>query len=257
MPVMDLFDLTGKTAIVTGGGRGLGAQIAEGFAEAGANVVLCSRKVEACEEVAKQLEAKGVRTLALACDVTDPQDVKNVIEKTVEAFGTIDILVNNSGASWGAPVSEMPLEAWNKVMAVNVTGTFLMSQAVGEVMIPQNSGKIINIASVAGLGGIDPQLMDAIGYNTSKGAVITFTKDLAAKWGRYNIKVNAIAPGFFPTKMSKDVMKHGEEGLLARTPLKRFGTDEDLKGAALFLAARASDYVTGDVVMVDGGMHAM
>lgn len=230
MPVMDLFDLTGKTAIVTGGGRGLGAQIAEGFAEAGANVVLCSRKVEACEEVAKQLEAKGVRTLALACDVTDPQDVKNVIEKTVEAFGTIDILVNNSGASWGAPVSEMPLEAWNKVMAVNVTGTFLMSQAVGEVMIPQNSGKIINIASVAGLGGIDPQLMDAIGYNTSKGAVITFTKDLAAKWGRYNIKVNAIAPGFFPTKMSKDVMKHGEEGLLARTPLKRFGTDEDLKG---------------------------
>lgn len=257
MPVMDLFDLTGKTAIVTGGGRGLGAQIAEGFAEAGANVVLCSRKVEACEEVAKQLEAKGVRTLALACDVTNPQDVKNVVEKTVEAFGTIDILVNNSGASWGAPVSEMPLEAWNKVMAVNVTGTFLMSQAVGEVMIPQNSGKIINIASVAGLGGIDPQLMDAIGYNTSKGAVITFTKDLAAKWGRYNIKVNAIAPGFFPTKMSKDVMKHGEEGLLARTPLKRFGTDEDLKGAALFLAARASDYVTGDVVMVDGGMHAM
>ncbi|ANU21139.1 gluconate 5-dehydrogenase [Planococcus plakortidis] len=257
MPVMNLFDLTGKTAIVTGGGRGLGAQIAEGFAEAGANVVLCSRKVEACEEVAKQLEAKGVKTLALACDVTDPQDVRAVVEKTVEAFGTIDILVNNSGASWGAPVSEMPLEAWDKVMAVNVTGTFLMSQAVGEVMIPQNGGKIINIASVAGLGGIDPKLMDAIGYNTSKGAVITFTKDLAAKWGRHNINVNAIAPGFFPTKMSKEVMKHGEEGLLARTPLGRFGTDEDLKGAALFLAAKASDYVTGDVVMVDGGMHAM
>ncbi|RAZ67799.1 SDR family oxidoreductase [Planococcus maitriensis] len=257
MPVMDLFDLTGKTAIVTGGGRGLGAQIAEGFAEAGANVVLCSRKVEACQEVAGKLEAKGVKTLALACDVTNPADVKNVVEKTVETFGTIDILVNNSGASWGAPVSEMPLEAWNKVMAVNVTGTFLMSQAVGEVMISHNSGKIINIASVAGLGGIDPQLMDAIGYNTSKGAVITFTKDLAAKWGHHNINVNAIAPGFFPTKMSKDVMKHGEKGLLARTPLNRFGTDEDLKGAALFLAAKASDYVTGDVVMVDGGMHAM
>ncbi len=124
-------------------------------------------------------------------------------------------------------------------------------------MIPQNSGKIINIASVAGLGGIDPKLMDAIGYNTSKGAVITFTKDLAAKWGRHNINVNAIAPGFFPTKMSKEVMAHGEQGLLARTPLNRFGTDEDLKGAALFLAAKASDYVTGDVVMVDGGMHAM
>ncbi|KYG57744.1 SDR family oxidoreductase [Planococcus maritimus] len=257
MSVMDLFDLTGKTAIVTGGGRGLGAQIAEGFAEAGANVVLCSRKVEACEEVADKLKAKGVKTLALACDVTNPQDVKNVVEKTLEAFGTIDILVNNSGASWGASVSEMPLEAWNKVMAVNVTGTFLMSQAVGEVMIQKNSGKIINIASVAGLGGIDPKLMDAIGYNTSKGAVITFTKDLAAKWGSHHINVNAIAPGFFPTKMSKDVMKHGEEGLLARTPLNRFGTDEDLKGAALFLAAKASDYVTGDVIMIDGGMHAM
>lgn len=257
MAVMDLFDLTGKTAIVTGGGRGLGAQIAEGFAEAGANVVLCSRKVEACEEVASKLEAKGVKTLALACDVTNPQDVKNVVEKTMEAFGTIDILVNNSGASWGAPVAEMPLEAWEKVMAVNVTGTFLMSQAVGKVMTQKNSGKIINIASVAGLGGIDPNLMDAIGYNTSKGAVITFTKDLAAKWGHHNINVNAIAPGFFPTKMSKDVMKHGEEGLLSRTPLNRFGTDEDLKGAALFLAAKASDYVTGDVVMVDGGMHAM
>ena len=257
MHVMELFDLKGKTAIITGGGRGLGAQIAEGFAEAGANVVLCSRKVEACQEVAQQLEGKGVKTLALACDVTNPEDVKNVVEKTVATFGTIDILVNNSGASWGASVSDMPLEAWEKVMAVNVTGTFLMSQAVGEVMIPQNSGKIINIASVAGLGGIDPKLMDAIGYNTSKGAVITFTKDLAAKWGRHNINVNAIAPGFFPTKMSKDVMAHGEQGLLARTPLNRFGTDEDLKGAALFLAAKASDYVTGDVVMVDGGMHAM
>lgn len=257
MHVMELFNLKGKTAIVTGGGRGLGAQIAQGFAEAGANVVLCSRKVEACQEVAKKLEEKGVKTLALTCDVTKPEDVKSVVQKTVEAFGAIDILVNNSGASWGAPISEMPLDAWQKVMDVNVTGTFLMSQAVGEVMVPQKSGKIINIASVAGLGGIDPNLMDAIGYNTSKGAVITFTKDLAAKWGRHNINVNAIAPGFFPTKMSKVVMEHGQDGLLARTPLNRFGTDEDLKGAALFLAAKASDYVTGDVVMVDGGMHAM
>lgn len=257
MNVMDLFKLEGKTAIVTGGGRGLGAQIAEGFAEAGANVVLCSRKVEACEEMAEKLKGMGVKTLALACDVTKPEDVENVVKRTLEEFGTIDILVNNSGATWGAPVLEMPLDAWYKVLDVNVTGTFLMSQAVGESMVKQGSGKIINIASVAGLGGIDPRLMDTIGYNTSKGAVITFTKDLAAKWGQHNINVNAIAPGFFPTKMSKGLLEKGGNGFLELTPLKRFGTDEDLKGAALFLASKASDYVTGDVVIVDGGMHAV
>ena len=257
MNVMDLFKLDGKTAVVTGGGRGLGAQIAAGFAEAGANVVLCSRKVEACEEMAEKLKAKGVRALALECDITKPEDVENVVKKTLEEFGTIDILVNNSGATWGAPVLEMPLDAWRKVIDVNITGTFLMSQAVGGVMVKQGSGKIINIASVAGLGGIDPRLMDTIGYNTSKGAVITFTKDLAAKWGQHNINVNAIAPGFFPTKMSKGLIERGGSGLLELTPLNRFGTEEDLKGAALFLASKASDYVTGDVIIVDGGMHAI
>lgn len=257
MNVMDLFKLDGKTAIVTGGGRGLGAQIAEGFAEAGANVVLCSRKVEACEEMAEKLKAKGGRALALECDVTKPEDVENVVKKTLEEFGAIDILVNNSGATWGAPVLEMPLDAWRKVIDVNITGTFLMSQAAGEAMVKQGSGKIINIASVAGLGGIDPKLMDTIGYNTSKGAVITFTKDLAAKWGQHNINVNAIAPGFFPTKMSKGLIEKGGSGLLGLTPLNRFGTEEDLKGAALFLASKASDYVTGDLIIVDGGMHAI
>ncbi len=254
---MDLFKLDDKTAIVTGGGRGLGAQIAEGFAEAGANVVLCSRKVEACEEMAEKLKQHGVRTLALECDVTKPEDVERVVRKTLEEFGTIDILVNNSGATWGASVLEMPLDAWRKVLDVNITGTFLMSQAAGEAMVKQGSGKIINIASVAGLGGIDPRLMDTIGYNTSKGAVITFTKDLAAKWGQHNINVNALAPGFFPTKMSRGLIEKGGNELLNLTPLNRFGTDEDLKGAALFLASKASDYVTGDVIIVDGGMHAI
>ncbi len=257
MNVMDLFKLDDKTAIVTGGGRGLGAQIAEGFAEAGANVVLCSRKVEACEEMAEKLKQHGVRTLALECDVTKPEDVERVVRKTLEEFGTIDILVNNSGATWGASVLEMPLDAWRKVLDVNITGTFLMSQAAGEAMVKQGSGKIINIASVAGLGGIDPRLMDTIGYNTSKGAVITFTKDLAAKWGQHNINVNALAPGFFPTKMSRGLIEKGGNELLNLTPLNRFGTDEDLKGAALFLASKASDYVTGDVIIVDGGMHAI
>lgn len=257
MHVKDLFDLTGKVAIVTGGGRGLGQQIAEGFAEAGAHVVVCSRKLAACAEVSEELKRLGVESLALKCDVTNPEDVRNVVEKTMEKFGRIDILVNNSGASWGAPVEEMPLEAWYKVMNVNATGTFLMSQAVGKVMIEQKSGKIINIASVAGLQGSDPRYMNAIGYNASKGAIITFTKDLAVKWGGHGIKVNAIAPGFFPTKMSKGLLEHGGKAILEGTPLRRFGSDSDLKGVALFLAAPASNYVTGDVLVVDGGAHAM
>lgn len=257
MTVLDLFNLTGKTAIVTGGGRGLGAQIARGFAEAGANVVLCSRKVDTCIEMSKELEALGVRSIGLACDVTKPEDVKRVVQETLEQFGAIDILVNNSGATWGTPVTEMPFEAWQKVMDVNVNGTFLMSQEVGKVMIQQGGGKIINIASVAGLGGTNPRFMDTIGYNTSKGAVITFTKDLAVKWGQHNINVNAIAPGFFPTKMTNVVIENGHDYILDATPLKRLGSDEDLKGVALFLASKASDYVTGDIVLVDGGMAAI
>ncbi|MCZ0754297.1 SDR family oxidoreductase [Anoxybacillus sp. J5B_2022] len=256
MHVLELFQLTGKTAIVTGGGRGLGEQIAIGLAEAGANVVVCSRKVEACEVVKEKLEALGVRSLALPCDVTNIDDVNAVVAKTVAQFGRIDILVNNSGATWGAPVEDMPLEAWQKVIDVNVTGTFLMSQAVGKVMIKQGSGKIINIASVAGLGGTNPQVMNTIAYNTSKGAVITFTKDLAVKWGEYGICVNAVAPGFFPTKMSKVVIERGKEHILANIPLKRFGGENDLKGAVLFLASNASDFVTGSLLVVDGGSHA-
>ncbi len=257
MHVSELFSLKGKVAIVTGGGRGLGEQIAFGFAEAGANVVLCSRRVEACEEVSQKLKEIGVESLALKCDITNPEDVKNVVDQTVEKFGRIDILVNNSGASWGAPAEEMPLEAWQKVMNVNVTGTFLMSQTAGKVMLEQGSGKIINIASVAGLKGSNPKVMDAIGYNASKGAVITFTKDLAVKWGPRGIYVNAIAPGFFPTKMSKGLLEKGGQAILEGTPLRKFGSDTDLKGVAVFLAAPASDYITGDVVVVDGGTHVL
>lgn len=257
MHIKQLFDLTGKVAIVTGGGRGLGQQIAEGFAESGAHVVVCSRRLEACQEVSEELKNLGVESLALKCDVANPDDVANVVAKTMEKFGRIDILVNNSGASWGAPVEEMPLEAWHKVMNVNVTGTFLMSQAVGRVMIEQKGGKIINIASVAGLQGSNPKYMNAIGYNASKGAVVTFTKDLAVKWGQHGIYVNAIAPGFFPTKMSKGLLDQGGAAILEGTPLRKFGSDTDIKGVAVFLASAASDFVTGDIVVVDGGSHAM
>ncbi|MHA6252226.1 SDR family oxidoreductase [Oceanobacillus sp. CAU 1775] len=255
MHIFDLFKLDGKTAIVTGGGRGLGAQIARGFAEAGANVVICSRNLEACEAMSEEIRQIGVDSLAFKCDVTNREEIDHVVEKTVEHFGRIDILVNNSGATWGAPVEEMPYDAWEKVMNVNVTGTFLMSQAVGKVMIREQSGKIINIASTAGFGGTPP-FMQTIGYNTSKGAVMAFTKDLAVKWGKYNINVNAIAPGFFPTKMSKALIEHGKDKILRGTPLQRLGDDSDLKGAALFLASKASDYVSGDILTVDGGAHA-
>lgn len=255
MSVFDLFKLDGKTAIVTGGGRGLGAQIATAYAEAGANVVVCSRKLEPCEEMSQKLKGMGVDSLAFKCDVTNPGDVKNVVKGTVNHFGTIDILVNNSGATWGATVKDMPHEAWEKVMNVNINGTFFMSQEVGKVMIEQKHGKIINIASIAGFGGTHP-FMQTIGYNTSKGAVMTFTKDLAVKWGQHNINVNAIAPGFFPTKMSKVLIEHGKDVILDSTPLGRLGDDSDLQGAALFLASRASDYVTGDILTVDGGAHA-
>ncbi|MEH6943955.1 SDR family oxidoreductase [Bacillus sp. JJ722] len=257
MNMLQLFDLTGKVAIVTGGGRGLGKQIAEGFAEAGANVVVCSRNEEACQEVSQALMDLGVESFAMKCDITNPEDVNKLVEATVEKFGRIDILVNNSGATWGAQTEEMPLDAWQKVMNVNTTGTFLMSQAVGKVMLEHSSGKIINIASIAGLKGTDPTTLNAIGYSASKGAVITFTKDLAVKWGPRGIHVNAIAPGFFPTKMSKDVIAQGSDRLLQNTPLKRFGDDKDLKGAAVFLASTASDYVTGAIIVVDGGSSAM
>ncbi|WP_181347141.1 SDR family oxidoreductase [Thalassobacillus sp. CUG 92003] len=258
MSVIDhLFNLNGKTAIVTGGGRGLGKQMAKAFADAGANVVICSRKVENCEETAQEIADAGGNIRALACDVTDQDQVAHVVDETVNTYGRIDILVNNSGASWGASALEMPLEAWQKVMNVNVTGAFLMSQAVGKHMVEQQSGKIINISSVAGLKGTDARFMDAIGYNTSKGAIVTFTKDLAAKWGPDNVNVNAIAPGFFPTKMSKGLLDAGQDMILERTPLGRLGGDEDMMGAALFLASKASDYVTGEILTVDGGMHAV
>ncbi|MYL40067.1 SDR family oxidoreductase [Virgibacillus salexigens] len=257
MSVTELFNLAGKTAIITGGGRGLGAHIAEAYAESGANVILCSRKIDACKEKSEELMQRfDIDALACECDISKQEDVKKVVEATVEHFGRIDILVNNSGATWGAPVIEMPFEAWEKVINVNITGTYLMSLEVGKIMIQQKQGKIINLASVAGFGGSDPTVMNTIGYNTSKGAVMTFTKDLAVKWGKYNIKVNAIAPGFFPTKMSKGLLDKGGDKILAGTPLNRFGKDEDIKGAALFLASRASDFVTGDILRVDGGSSA-
>ena len=255
MNTKELFDLTGRVAIITGGSVGLGRQMAEGLAEMGANLVLCARKKERCQQAAEELQKLGVRTLALGCDVKNPANVQEVADTTISEFGRIDILINNAGTSWGAPVEEMQLEHWNKVIETNLTGTFLFSQAVGKVMVPKRRGKIINIASVAGLRGAPPEFQ-AIGYHASKGGVIAFTRDLACKWGIHNIQVNAIAPGWFPTNMSKVVMERNKEAFLSRIPLRRFGNDHDLKGAAVFLSSGASDYVTGHVLVVDGGQIA-
>ena len=255
MKANQLFNLTGRVAIITGGSVGLGRQMAEGLAEMGADLVLCSRKKDRCEQTAKELRALGVQTLAIACDVKDPASIQAVADATVSRFGRIDILINNAGTSWGAPVESMALEQWHKVVETNLTGTFLFSQAVGKTMTAQRRGKIINIASIAGLRGSSPKF-SAIGYTASKGGVIAFTKDLACKWGMHNIQVNAIAPGWFPTDMSEKVIERNKETLLAEIPLGRFGGPQDLKGAAIFLASRASDFVTGHILAVDGGQSA-
>ncbi|HXN23063.1 MAG TPA: SDR family oxidoreductase [Candidatus Dormibacteraeota bacterium] len=255
MNVRQQFNLAERVALVTGGSIGLGRQMAEGLAEMGAHLVLCARKKERCQQAADELRSLGVKTVALACDVKNPENVREVVDTALSQFGRIDILINNAGTSWGAPVEEMRLEHWNKVIETNLTGTFLFSQAVGKSMIAERRGKIINIASVAGLRGAPPDFQ-AIGYHASKGGIIAFTKDLACKWGVHNIQVNAIAPGWFPTSMSQVVIERNKENLLTRIPLGRFGNDHDLKGAAVFLASDASDFITGHVLVVDGGQTA-
>jgi gluconate 5-dehydrogenase len=256
MNVLELFDLSGRVAIVSGGGSGIGRQLARTLAELGADVVLCARRVDRCERAAEELRELGVRALALPCDVREPADVDAVVARALAELGRIDVLVNNAGASWAAPATELPLEAWQKVLAVNLTGMFLFSQAAGRVMIDSGGGKIVNLASIAGLGGTRPEVMDALPYSTSKGGVIVFTRDLAVKWARHGIAVNAIAPGWFPTDMSRGLLDERGSLLLADIPQGRFGGPDDLKGAIAFLASAASDYVTGHTLVVDGGLTA-
>jgi NAD(P)-dependent dehydrogenase (short-subunit alcohol dehydrogenase family) len=256
MGVRELYDLSGRTAIVTGGGSGIGRQMAEALAELGAGIVICARNLERCEQAASELAELGVQTLALRCDLRQPGDVQAVVDKTVEQFGRVDVLVNDAGTTWGAPAVETPLHGWQKVIDVNLTGLFLMSQAVARHMMAQGGGVIVNIASVAGLGGSPPGILDAVAYSASKGGVITLTRDLAWKWAPHGIRVNAIAPGWFPSDMSRLVLEHHGDELLAGIPLARFGGTEDLKGAVAFLASPASAYVTGHTLVVDGGQSA-
>jgi gluconate 5-dehydrogenase len=256
-PITQLFDLTGQVALVTGGSRGLGLQMAEALGEAGAKVMLTSRKSADLEEAAAHLSARGIDARWVAADAADPAQVQKVVDDTMHRLGRIDILVNNAGATWGAPAEDYPLEAWDKVMNLNIRSLFLFAQAVGKAsMIPNKRGRIVNVASIAGLGGS----MDVkfIAYGTSKGAVVNFTRTLAAEWGAHGITVNALAPGFFPSKMTKGVLEHfGAEKLAAGAPLKRIGDDDDLKGACLLFASAAGKHITGQILAVDGGVSSV
>jgi len=243
---------------VTGGGSGIGRQMAGALAELGADVVLCARRAERCEQAAEELAALGVRALGLRCDVTSKEEVDALVSRTVTDLGRLDIVVNNAGTSWGAPAVDHPLDAWNKVISVNLTGVFLVSQAAARAMIARGEGgTIVNVASTAAFGALPPELMDAVAYTASKGGVLSLTRDLAVKWARHGIRVNALAPGWFPSEMSRSLLDRQAPGLLAEIPLGRFGGEDDLKGAVAFLASAASSFVTGQVVVVDGGQTAV
>nr|WP_243407040.1 SDR family oxidoreductase [Frankia canadensis] len=250
---MRLFDLSGRTAVVTGGATGIGTHMATALAEAGANIVVCARDGARCEQTASQIADLGVKSLGLSCNVADPDDVTGLIATVVERFGGIDILVNNAGATWGAPAEEQPLAGWRKVIDVNLTGTFLVTQAAGRVMLERGGGKIVNVASVAALRGAPPSIRQAAAYSASKGGVVALTRDLACQWGGRGVNVNAVAPGWFPTAMSSYTLDKAGEQILDGVPLRRYGGADDIKGAVLFLASAASDYVTGQVIVVDGG----
>jgi NAD(P)-dependent dehydrogenase (short-subunit alcohol dehydrogenase family) len=255
----ELFSLAGKTAVVTGGSRGLGLQMAEALGEQGARIVLSARKQVELDEAVAHLKARGVDASAIAADLSDDTQVQPFVDEAMKRLGHIDILINNAGASWGAPAEDYPVEAWDKVMNLNIRSIFLVTQAVGKAsMIPRRYGRIINISSIAGLAGNPPGTMKTLAYNTSKGAVVNFTRTLAGEWGAYGITVNSIAPGFFPSKMTKGVLATiGEETLAKEAPLGRIGDDEDLKGATLLFASDAGKHITGQTLAVDGGVSAV
>lgn len=257
-PLQQLFDLRGRQALVTGGSRGLGLQMAEALGEAGARVLVTARKADELQQAVAHLQARGIEADWVAADASRPEDIQRLADEALGRLGQVDILVNNAGATWGAPAADYPLEAWDKVMNLNVRGVFLLSQQIAKrSMLPRRSGRIINVASIAGLGG-NPAFMTTVAYNTSKAAVINLTRALAGEWGPQGINVNAIAPGFFPSKMTAGTLKAaGEDALSAHAPLRRLGDDEDLKGATVLFASDAGKHITGQVLAVDGGVSSL
>ena len=258
MSVKKLLDLTGKVALITGGSRGLGLQIAEALGEMGARLALTARKAEELEQAKSALAGQHIEAFPAVCDLARPEAIGPMVERVLEHYGRIDILVNNAGATWGAPAEDYPLDAWQKLVNLNLTGTFVVTQAVGKrSMIPNRYGRIVNVASVAGLRGNPPGTMKTLAYNTTKGGLVNFTRALAGEWGEYNITVNAIAPGFFPSKMTVGSLESFGHKVIERTPLGRLGDDQDLKGVALLLASDASRHITGQIIAVDGGSSSV
>jgi gluconate 5-dehydrogenase len=249
-------NLEGRVSVVTGGATGLGLQMATALAEAGSNVVICSRKLENCEQAAHDVEKLGVKTLAIGCDVTKADQVEAMKDAVLNKFGRVDVLVNNAGRAWVAPPEEMPLERWQQVLDLNITAPFLCSQVLGREMIKVKRGKIVNIASIAGLVGRNPKAYNSIAYGTSKGALVNFTRDLAVKWAHHNIQVNAICPGFFVTPINVKMFDKNRDQVLREIPLGRTGGDDDLKGIVVLLASDASNFMTGAIIPVDGGTVA-
>jgi gluconate 5-dehydrogenase len=251
--IRELFDLTGRTAIVTGGSRGIGKEMAEALAEAGASLMLCARRAEWLDETVAEFRAKDFNVAARLADVSKPEDIQAVVDETLGKFGQIDVLINNAGISWGAMPEDMPLAQWQKVIDVNLTGCFLFAQAAGREMLKRRSGSIINIASISGITSSANGPYYA-GYVASKAGLIGLTRELAASWGRRGVRVNAIAPGFFHSRLADAVIDRYEGDIRDNNPIPRIGAEGELKGIAVFLASDASSYVTGQTIAVDGGM---
>ena len=254
MAVRQLLDLAGRSALVTGGSRGLGLQIAEALGEMGAKIALTARKQNELDDAVSHLKKTGVNATAYVCDIGRREAIAPMADAVLQKFGKVDILVNNAGATWGAPAEEHPLEAWDKLVNVNLTGVFVLSQYIGKKsMIPARWGRVINVASIAGLMGQDPRIVRTIAYNATKGGLVNFTRALAAEWGVHGITVNAICPGFFPSRMTKATLDTTGELIRDWTPTKRLGNEEDLKGLAVLLASEGSRHITGQAIAVDGG----
>jgi NAD(P)-dependent dehydrogenase (short-subunit alcohol dehydrogenase family) len=251
-PLHQLFDLTGRVAVVTGGSRGLGLEMAEGLAEAGAALMLCARREEWLTPAVSALRDRGFAVEGAVCDIARADQVQAVVDRTMAGHGRIDILVNNAGVTWGASPETMPIEKWQMVVDVNLTGTFLFSQAAGREMLKRQYGRIINVASVAGLHA-SVNGPHYAGYAATKAGVMGLTRELAASWGRQGIRVNAIAPGFFHSRLADPAIPLAEPAIKASSPIARVGAAGELKGVAVFLAADASNYITGQVIVVDGG----
>jgi NAD(P)-dependent dehydrogenase (short-subunit alcohol dehydrogenase family) len=260
MKLTDMFNLNGKTAIVTGGGRGIGKFIATGLAEAGANLVLASRKAENCEKTAAELSSLGVKAVGKRLDVSVQEEIQNLLDFTVKEFGKIDILVNNAGLTWGAPTLDFPLEKWDQIFNVNIRGAWMISQMTARLMKESGGGSMINISSIHGERGSLEEAHPAVAYNSTKAALNILTMNLAIKLAKYNIRVNAIAPGFFKTDMMKYLfkpeMKPILDAFIGYIPMKKVGEEDDIKALAVFLASQASQYMTGAVIPCDGGIMA-